>query len=186
MAHDVRKWLEDLGLGKYVETFLANDVDLDVLRDLSESDLERLGLSLGHRKKLLRAITALEAELTADSRPGQETKKTHELIPAVVERRQLTVLFVDLVGSTALSGRLDPEDMREVIGAYQNAVAREVARFEGHVAKFMGDGVLAYFGWPRAHEDEAERAVRADPSVSPQTGGVTRRRRSQAGWLSSG
>jgi len=170
MTHDVGRLLEDLGLEKYLDTFVANDVDIDVLRDLKENDLERLGLSLGHRKKLLRAITALEAELTADSRSGQETKKIHELIPAVVERRQLTVLFVDLVGSTALSGRLDPEDMREVIGAYQNAVAGEVARFEGHVAKFMGDGVLVYFGWPRAYEDEAERAVRAGLSIIETVG----------------
>jgi len=170
MTHDVGRLLEDLGLGKYLDTFVANDVDIDVLRDLKENDLERLGLSLGHRKKLLRAITALEAELTADSRSRQETKKIHELIPAVVERRQLTVLFVDLVGSTALSGRLDPEDMREVMGAYQNAVAGGVARFEGHVAKFMGDGVLVYFGWPRAHEDEAERAVRAGLSIIETVG----------------
>ena len=86
-------------------------------------------------------------------------------MPAAAERRQLTVMFVDLVGSTALSPQLDPEEMGEVLRAYQNAVAGEIARFEGHVAKFMGDGVLAYFGWPRAHEDEAERAVRAGLAV---------------------
>jgi class 3 adenylate cyclase/predicted ATPase len=160
MSRDVRQWLEDLGLGKYVETFAANDVDLDVLHDLDESDLERLGISLGHRKKLLRAIADLEGARTPGSRPARDIGDAGKP-PTAAERRQLTVMFIDLVGSTALSSRLDPEEMREVIRAYQNTVAGEVLRFEGHVAKFMGDGVLAYFGWPKAHEDEAERAVRA-------------------------
>lgn len=155
---DVRKWLEELGLGKYVQAFIANDVDLDVLHDLSETDLERLGLSLGHRKKLLRAIANLERHPPKIGEIGKPR-------PAVAERRQLTVMFVDLVGSTALAGRLDPEEMREVIRAYQNAVAGEVVRFDGRLAKFMGDGVLVYFGWPRAHEDEAERAVRAGLAI---------------------
>ena len=170
MERDIRKWLEDLGLGEYVESFVANDVDKDVLFNLNESDLERLGLSLGHRKKLLRAITELGAVLAADSKPAREIGNVDKPLSTAAERRQLTLMFVDLVGSTALSGRLDPEDMREVIGAYQNAVAREVARFEGHVAKFMGDGVLAYFGWPRAHEDEAERAVRAGLAIIETVG----------------
>src|SRR5262249_36467610 len=165
MASDVRKWLEDRGLGKYVETFVANDVDMDVLRALDESDLERLGLSLGHRKKLLRAIAELEAVPTVVSRPSREIGEGGRPLPAAAERRQLTVMFVDLVGSTGLASKLDPEDMREVIRAYQNAVAGEVVRFEGHVAKFMGDGVLAYFGWPRAHEDDGERAVRAGLAI---------------------
>ena len=164
MPSDVRKWLEDLGLGKHVETFLANDIDLDVLSDLGESDLERLGLSLGHRKKLLRAIAALDAVPTADSRSAQPRGRAGKSSPA--ERRQLTVMFIDLVGSTELSHRLDPEEMREVIRAYQDLIAGEVARFEGHIAKFMGDGVLTYFGWPQAHEDEAERAVRAGLAVA--------------------
>ena len=170
MERDIRKWLEDLGLGEYVETFVANDVDKDVLLNLDESDLGRLGLSLGHRKKLLRAIADLKAVLAANSEPAREIGNVDKPLSTAAERRQLTLMFVDLVGSTALSGRLDPEDMREVIGAYQNAVAREVARFEGHVAKFMGDGVLAYFGWPRAHEDEAERAVRAGLAIIETVG----------------
>ena len=165
MPRDVRKWLEDLGLGKYVEVFLANDVDLDVLRDLDESDLERLGLSLGHRKKVLRAIAELDALPTAESRPAQPIRKASKPLPAVAERRQLTVMFIDLVGSTELSHRLDPEEMREVMRAYQDLIAGEVARFDGHIAKFMGDGVLTYFGWPQAHEDEAERAARAGLAV---------------------
>src|SRR5262245_61258834 len=166
VARDVRKWLEDLGLGKYVEVFLANDVDLDVLRDLDESDLERLGLSLGHRKKVLRAIAALDGMPAAGARPARAIGKTGKSLLAVAERRQLTVMFIDLVGSTALSAQLDPEDMREIIRDYQNTVAGEIARFEGHIAKFMGDGVFAYFGWPKAHEDEAERAVRAGLAVT--------------------
>jgi len=177
MARDVRRWLEDLGLGKYVEIFVANDVDLDVLHDLDESDLERLGLSLGHRKKLLRAIAELDAVPTAESRPAREIREAGKPLPAVAERRQLTVMFIDLVGSTELSRRLDPEEMCEVMRAYQDLIAGEVARFEGHVAKFMGDGVLTYFGWPRAHEDEAERAVRAGLAIA----GAVSRLRTPAG-----
>jgi class 3 adenylate cyclase/ABC-type transport system involved in cytochrome c biogenesis ATPase subunit/tetratricopeptide (TPR) repeat protein len=160
---DVAVWLRELGLERYVEAFEANDIDVAVLRSLNADELKELGVaSLGHRKRLLEAIAALGGE------PSEAAVAAPESTPAVpdkvrpdAERRQLTVLFCDLVGSTALSGRLDPEDMREVIRAYQNAVAGEIGRFEGHVAKFMGDGVLAYFGYPQAHEDEAERAVRA-------------------------
>jgi class 3 adenylate cyclase/tetratricopeptide (TPR) repeat protein len=149
----MRRWLEDLALGQHAEAFADNDIDLEVLPELGDQDLKDLGLSLGHRKKLLKAIAALaetEAPLATSAAPR-----------GGAERRQLTVMFVDLVGSTPLSARLDPEDMREVIRAYQDACAGLITRFEGFVAKFMGDGVLAYFGYPRAHEDEAERAVRA-------------------------
>ena len=165
MASDLRTWLEQLGLGSYIETFASNDIDFDVLRDLDPGDLERLGLSLGQRKRLLRAIADLQpATSTPDKAPLERTGMAD--YPQIPERRQLTVMFVDLVGSTALSGRLDPEEMRDVLRAYQNAAAGEITRFEGHVAKFMGDGVLAYFGWPRAHEDEAERAVRAGLAIA--------------------
>ena len=175
---DVAQWLEELGLGQYAETFAENDVDLDVLPDLGEGDLEKLGVSLGHRKKLLRAIAALsdvgsQQRGTVEPTPDTDRVSPQAETPPEAERRQLTVMFVDLVGSTALSGQLDPEDLREVIRAYQNAVAGEIARFEGHVAKFMGDGVLAYFGWPRAHEDEAERATRAGLAVADTVGGLT-------------
>src|SRR5262245_16517392 len=164
MASDLCTWLEQLGLGSYGETFVANDIDFDVLRDLDAGDLERLGLSLGHRKRLLRAIADLNASPSVTDRPSPEGAPTADF-PQVAERRQLTVMFIDLVGSTALSGRLDPEEMGVVLRAYQNAVAGEITRFEGHVAKFMGDGVLAYFGWPKVHEDEAERAVRAGLAI---------------------
>ena len=152
---DVAQWLQDLGLPKYAVLFREQAIDADVLPSLTDADFEKLGLPLGHRKKLLTAIAALQAapSSTAMRRPSH------------AERRQLTVMFVDLVGSTSLCTRLDPEDMRETLTAYQNAVAGEIARFEGTLAKFMGDGVLAYFGWPSAHEDEAERAVTASLAI---------------------
>jgi class 3 adenylate cyclase len=149
---DVAQWLQDLGLSNYTALFREQAIDADVLPSLTDADFEKLGLPLGHRKKLLTAIAALEA-----AAPSTTSIRR----PLHAERRQLTVMFVDLVGSTSLSTRLDPEDMRETLTAYQNTVAGEIARFDGHLAKFMGDGVLAYFGWPRAHEDEAERAVAA-------------------------
>ena len=145
---DIEAWLHGLGLDRYAELFRANRIDLDVVPDLTDPDLTALDVALGDRKRLLRAIATLREPAQPAARPQ-------------AERRQLTVMFVDLVGSTALSVRLDQEELREVIHAYQATVAAEISRFEGHVAKFMGDGVLAYFGWPRAHEDEPERAVRA-------------------------
>lgn len=164
MVGSVGRWLGELGFGKYAETFAANDVDFDVLPDLDEADLERLGLSLGHRKRLLRAIADLPAAGDASIGTAEQvaSKTALQEHPATdAERRQLTVMFVDLVGSTELSAKLDPEDLREVMRRYQDAVAGAVTRYAGHVAKYLGDGVLAYFGWPQAHEDEAERAVRA-------------------------
>jgi class 3 adenylate cyclase len=148
-------WLRSLGLEQYGPSFRDNDIDAEMLPKLTAEDLKDLGVSsVGHRKKLLEALAALSAA-PADPSPAVATDVKE------AERRQLTVMFVDLVGSTALSQRLDPEDMREVIRKFQNAVAGEITRFEGHIAEFMGDGVLAHFGWPRSHEDEPERAVRA-------------------------
>ena len=163
---DIDGWLRSIGLGQYAEVFRANDIDGPVLGRLNGDDLKDLGIvSLGHRKKLLAAIAAIGA--------SPETSSPAPLAPpaaSTAERRQLTVMFVDLVGSTALSRRLDPEEMREVLRAYQNAVAGEISRLEGFTAKLMGDGVLAYFGWPRTHEDEAERAVRAGLAVIAAVG----------------
>ncbi len=159
---DIAMWLKQLGLERYEAAFRENDVTADILRDLTEADLEKLGLPLGSRKKLLKAIAALDAEPTAveSSSTAPVTPRSRE-----AERRQLTVMFVDLVGSTALSQRLDPEEMRDVLRAYQNTVAGEISRLDGFTAKLMGDGVLAYFGWPRTHEDEAERAVRSGLAI---------------------
>jgi class 3 adenylate cyclase/predicted ATPase len=153
---DVAQWLQDLGLPDYAVLFREQAIDADVLPSLTDADFEKLGLPLGHRKKLLTAIATLEASPSSTASIRR---------PSHAERRQLTLMFVDLVGSTSLSARLDPEDMRETLTAYQNAVAGEIARFDGHLAKFMGDGVLAYFGWPHAHEDEAERAVTAGLAI---------------------
>ena len=160
---DVAAWLQSLGLERYVSAFRDNDVDAEVLPELTADDLIGLGVtSIGHRRKLLAAIAALSAEApTPTATPAPRDAQA----PADAERRQLTVMFCDLVGSTALSARLDPEDLREVIGAYHRAVAEIVAGFDGFVAKYMGDGVLVYFGYPRAHEDDAERAVRAGLGV---------------------
>ena len=159
----IADWLENLGLGRYAQRFAENDINFSILSDLTDQDLKELGVSsLGHRRQLLRAI----AELTSVEKngPTPAVAAATAVFPQshdVAERRQVTVMFSDLVGSTALSGRTDPEDLREVISAYQKCVAETVRRFGGFVAKYMGDGVLVYFGYPQAHEDDAERAVRA-------------------------
>jgi class 3 adenylate cyclase/predicted ATPase len=155
---DVSTWLRDLGLEDYAQAFQAHDIDAEVLPRLTADDLFALGItSIGNRRKLLEAIAALDRRRAA---------AISELIaaatrPLQAERRQLTVLFYDLVGSTELAARLDPEDLREIMRAYQAACANVVCGFEGHVARFLGGGVLAYFGWPCAHEDDPERAVLA-------------------------
>src|SRR3984957_6546016 len=151
-------WLEKLGMSEYTERFAENGIDISVLRDLTDQDLKDIGVLLGHRRKILRAIGELSsaAPLTTEAVVGTEPKAQD-----TAERRQVTVMFSDLVGSTALSARMDPEDLREIISVYQKCVAETVQRFGGFVAKYMGDGVLVYFGYPLAHEDDAERAVRA-------------------------
>ncbi len=158
-------WLDDLGLSQYASVFTENAIDLEVLPQLTEADLESLGVLLGHRKKILKVIADQSPGAGEASARPEEAKiaRAQEPSPTPVkaERRQLTVMFCDLVGSTELSHRLDPEDLREVISRYRDAVAGAVARYEGHVARFVGDGALVYFGWPRAYEDQAERAVRA-------------------------
>jgi class 3 adenylate cyclase/predicted ATPase len=155
---DVASWLAEQGLEQYAEAFAENAIDDEILRTLSGDDLKELGITaLGHRKKLLAAIALLSEEPGITRAPEGRTSERS----GVAERRQLTVLFCDLVGSTELSARLDPEDLREIIGRYQDACAEVIGRFEGHVARFLGDGALAYFGWPRAHEHAAEKAVRA-------------------------
>ncbi|MDP9136959.1 MAG: AAA family ATPase, partial [Pseudomonadota bacterium] len=154
--------LEPLGLGRYSELFAVHGIGVDVLADLTDGDLEKLGLAIGDRRRILKAaqnLKVVEGRAASTPAPAREA-----------ERRQLTVMFVDLVGSTALSGRLDPEEMRDVLRAYQNTVSGEISRLEGFTAKLMGDGVLAYFGWPRTHEDEAERAVRAGLAVVAAVG----------------
>jgi class 3 adenylate cyclase/predicted ATPase len=162
---DVVVWLRSLGLAKYEAAFRESEIDETVLPDLTAEDLKELGVTaLGHRRKLLAAIAALRDDASGkvpsiDTATAPSSQRPHPEDRA--ERRQVTVMFADLVGSTALSARIDPEDLREVISAYQKCVAETVQRFGGFVAKYMGDGVLIYFGYPQAHEDDAERAVRA-------------------------
>src|SRR3954453_5919317 len=175
---DVAAWLRGLGLGRYEAAFRGNDVAADVLPELTAEDLREIGVaSVGDRRRLLAAIAALRGPAPSSRNPADEPPPIQAAPTATAapgdaeagqgaeghgaERRQLTVLFCDLVGSTALSARLDPEDLREVMAAYHGAVTEAVRRQSGYVAKLLGDGVLAYFGWPAAHEDAAERAVRA-------------------------
>jgi predicted ATPase/class 3 adenylate cyclase len=152
----IAEWLSSIGLGEYAQRFAENAIDLSVVRDLTEQDLKDLGVLLGHRRKMLRAISELNGDVT---RPPQTSATPAPRNGA--ERRQLTVMFCDLVGSSALSVRLDPEDLRTVFGAYQGCVAEIITRNDGVIARYMGDGVLAYFGYPQAHEDDAEQATRA-------------------------
>jgi len=154
------EWLRQLGLGQYSEGFTENDIVFSILPDLSDQDLKELGVSsLGHRRQLLRAIAELAR---ANDRPEEPIVALSAISgEESAERRQVTVMFCDMVGSTALSARMDPEDLRKVISAYQKCIAETVRRFGGFVAKYMGDGVLVYFGYPQAHEDDAEQAVRA-------------------------
>jgi class 3 adenylate cyclase len=167
---EIGGWLKSLGLEQYEAAFRENFVDEKVLPSLTAEDLKDLGVGfVGHRRKLLDAIALLRADANTKTetvstvpKPGQDT----------AERRQVTVMFSDLVGSTALSARMDPEDLREVISAYQKCVAETVQRFGGFVAKFMGDGVLVYFGYPQAHEHDAERAVRAGLELVQAVGGL--------------
>ena len=153
----IADWLGKLGMAEYAKAFAENRIDVSVLPELTDLDLEKIGVVLGDRRKILRAIR----ELGGTAPSAQELVLAAPKPQDTAERRQVTVMFSDLVGSTALSARMDPEDLREVISTYQKCVADTVNRFGGFVAKYMGDGVLVYFGYPQAHEDDAERAVRA-------------------------
>ena len=171
---DIAAWLRELGLDRYEPAFRENEIDAEVLPDLTESDLSALGLPIGPRRKLLKAIAALR-EGTEPSSPAEKLPTVPAPVSATAaeaERRSLTVLFCDLVGSTALSARLDPEDLRAVIGAYHRSAAAVIERTGGFVAKYMGDGVLAYFGYPRADEHDAERAVRAGLALVEAVAGL--------------
>src|ERR1700739_1351031 len=158
---DIGGWLRGLGLERYEQAFRENEIDLRVLPELTADDLKELGIAaIGHRRLPLKAIADLAAgagHAAAEDVPAASPANA----TAEAERRQLTVMFCDLVGSTELSSRFDPEDLREIVGAYHRCVADTVGRFGGFVAKYMGDGVLVYFGYPAAHEDDAERAVQA-------------------------
>jgi class 3 adenylate cyclase len=167
-TRQLSEWLETLGRGQYAQHFAENDITFSILSDLTDQDLKELGVaSLGHRRELLRAIAEIRG---VEKGPPKAPRPAAQQDTA--ERRQVTVMFADLVGSTALSARMDPEDLREVISAYQKCVAETVQRFGGFVAKYMGDGVLIYFGYPQAHEDDAERAVRAGLELTAAVSGL--------------
>ena len=160
MANSIENWLEALDLTKYRDAFVENEVAFGDLSTLTEADLKEIGLPIGPRRRVLKAIGELNAEPPALPGVGNERSTVPSVVPSA-ERRQLTVMFCDLVGSTELSQKLDPEDLREIYRAYQDVAKAAIEKYDGHIAQYMGDGVLAYFGYPRAHEDDAERAVRS-------------------------
>ena len=154
----IAEWLEKLGMSEYAQRFAENGISVAALRHLTDQDLKDIGVLLGHRRIMLAAIGDLAGARPAVPNPVAAAERKAQ---DAAERRQVTVMFSDLVGSTELASRMDPEDLREVMSAYQKCVAQTVGRFGGFVAKYLGDGVLIYFGYPHAHEDDAERAVRA-------------------------
>lgn len=179
---DVAQWLRSLGLAQYEQAFRDNAVDAEILARLTSDDLKDIGVTaVGHRRKLLEAIALLEGAPAAPggASPRPPTRRpARPVAPAPrsgpdAERRQLTVMFCDLVGSTALASALDPEDYRAILRAYHEACAGTVVRFGGFVAKYMGDGVLVYFGYPQAHEDDAARAARAGLALTEEVTGIT-------------
>jgi class 3 adenylate cyclase/predicted ATPase len=165
----IADWLEKLGMSEYAQRFAENGIEIEALPHLTDQDLKDIGVLLGHRRVILAAVSKLTGAAPATPEPAVRAEPKPQ---DTAERRQVTVMFSDLVGSSALSGRMDPEDLREVISAYQKCVAETVQRFGGFVAKYMGDGVLVYFGYPQAHEDDAERAVRAGLGLVAAVGGL--------------
>lgn len=172
---DVAVWLRSLSLGQYEAAFRDNEVDDSVLPNLTAEDLKELGVTaLGHRRKLLDAIAALRTGESGKTKAtSQDSVGQPAFAPAVEttdERRQLTVMFVDLVGSTVLGGELDPEDLIRLLSQYREACVAAIGKFEGHVAQYLGDGILVYFGFPQAQEDAADRAVRAGLEIAEKVG----------------
>jgi class 3 adenylate cyclase len=178
----VADWLKKLELEHHAQRFADNDIGVSVLPYLTDADLEKIGISLGHRRKILAEIAELSGTSSSKTETGNGIVEPKP--PDAAERRQVTVMFFDLVGSTALSARMDPEDLREIISAYQKCVAETVGRLGGFIAKFMGDGVLVYFGYPRAHEDDAERAVRAGLELIATVTALKTHAPSELAWAS--
>jgi class 3 adenylate cyclase len=167
--HDIAEWLEGQGFGEYAEAFARNKIDRDVLPSITADDLKEMGVAtVGDRRRLLDAIAVLSRTHNArhEDVVAEPIARARSPDEVSAERRQLTVMFCDLVGSTPLSMEFDPEDLANAIRVYHESCTKVVARWDGHIAKFMGDGVLIYFGWPRAHEDDAERAVQAGLEIT--------------------
>ena len=173
----IADWLEQLGMSEYAKCFAENRIDVSVLCYLTDQDLKEIGIPLGHRRKILAAISELTSVAASMHKSGGLMEPD---IRDSAERRQVTVMFVDLVDWVGLSGRMDPEDLREVISDYQNCAAKTVGHFDGFVARYMGDGVLVFFGYPRAQEDDAERAVRAGLELIAAVAGLRTRASLQA------
>jgi class 3 adenylate cyclase/predicted ATPase len=171
----VAEWLISLGMSEYADSFAQNDIDLDVLPELTDQDLERLGVSLGHRRKILRAIRALSSTTSTDITAAPAPKSSVPLDAAAGERRYVTVMFCDLVGSTEICARLDAEEWRDLVGEYLDGASAAVTAMGGHVAKKLGDGLLALFGYPVAHENDTERAVRAALAIHRSLGQLNRK-----------
>jgi hypothetical protein len=176
MAMDVASWLRKLGLERYETAFRENDIDAIILPNLTAGDLKDLGItSVGHRRHLLEAIDALRSKTAPAGFEPRSPRHSEDRGPpeTAAERRPLSVMFCDIIGSTALSSRLDPEDLGEVIRTYQARVATTIQLFDGYIAHYVGDGVLIYFGWPEARETDAERAVRAGLAVAAAVSAAT-------------
>ena len=173
MADDITQWLEGLGLGQYAQAFAENDIDFDVLPRLSDDHLEKLGLSLGDRLRLLDAVTALASDAPTPALPDAMSQST-DAIANTGERRRVAVLFVDLVGFTRLSNATDPEEVHDLLGTYFEAVDRVVIDHGGHIDKHIGDAVMGVFGAPISHGNDTERAVRAALEVHSALEEITR------------
>ena len=167
MMINLEEWLQQIGCGGYVDAFRDSGVTADLLTELTDADLKELGLTLGDRKRVIRAIAELES-----GAPQPAVRPARGGAPHA-ERRQLTVMFIDLIGSTGFANRLDPEVWSELIREYQNAVAGVVSRYGGYIAQYLGDGILCYFGWPQAHEDSVQRAVNAGLEINQAVARVT-------------
>ena len=172
---DVREWLDSLGLGQFGDAFAENAIDRELLPELNHELLEAIGISaVGHRMRILKAVANLVSKASdselRNATPCVSQASPLPMSPGEAQRRQLTVMFCDLVGSTALTEELDPEDYRELLGVYQSEARQAIESFDGYIARYMGDGLLVYFGYPRAHEDDAERAVRAGLAIASRVG----------------
>ncbi len=185
MLH-IKLWLEDLGLGKYSEVLLSHDIDLTIVPELTEQDLEKLGFSLGHRRKFLTAAAKLRSATESSPVIPAQVQPTSQPTSSV-ERRQVTVVFIDLVGSTALGSALDPEDLIRLLRQYREACVAAIEKYDGYIAQYLGDGILVYFGFPRALEHAAERAVRAGLETVEKAAMPRRNRdRARGDWRSVG